>query len=48
MRRSILLDARADILVYGMGENQIVEIAHRLDKGGDLSGIPGTVIVQKS
>lgn len=49
VRRSVLLDAKADILVYGMGEYQILEIAKRLSasrRGGqeaDLSGIPGTV-----
>ena len=47
VRRSILLDARADILVYGMGERQIVEIARRLSEGHDLMGIRGTVIVKK-
>ena len=47
VRRSILLDARADILVYGMGEKQIVEIAQRLSEGHDLIGIRGTVIVKK-
>ncbi|OPX96680.1 MAG: hypothetical protein A4E58_01669 [Syntrophorhabdus sp. PtaB.Bin006] len=47
VRRSILLDARADILVYGMGERQILEIASRLDRGDDLTGIRGTVIVRK-
>ena len=47
VRRSILLDARADILVYGMGEGQIVEIAKRLSEGHDLRGIRGTVIVKK-
>jgi len=49
VRRSILLDARADALVYGMGERQILEIATRLDAGGrgaDLSGIPGTAVVR--
>ncbi len=46
VRRSLLLDAKADILVYGMGETQVLEIARRLDKGTDLAGIPGTVIVQ--
>jgi len=30
IRRSILLDARADLLVYGMGEYQIIQIANRL------------------
>lgn len=48
VRRSILLDARADILVYGMGENQIIEIARRMDQEIDLAGIRGTVIVQKN
>ncbi len=46
LRRSILLDAKADLLVYGMGEQAILEIAQRLGKKGptaDLRGIPGTV-----
>ena len=30
VRRSMLLDAKADLLVYGNAERQIVEIAHRL------------------
>ena len=47
VRRSILLDARADILVYGMGEGQILEIVRRADKGIDLAGILGTSIVRK-
>src|SRR6266536_3337797 len=33
VRRSILLDAKADLLVYGMGEDTIVEIARRLAAG---------------
>ena len=33
VRRSILVDSRADILTYGMGENIIVRIARLLDKG---------------
>jgi uncharacterized radical SAM protein YgiQ len=33
VRRSILLDAKADLLVYGNGERQVVEIAHRLAAG---------------
>jgi uncharacterized radical SAM protein YgiQ len=32
VRRSILLDAKADLLVYGNGERAVVEIAHRLAK----------------
>src|SRR6266478_6495922 len=33
IRRSILLDAKADLLVYGNGERQISEIARRLNDG---------------
>jgi uncharacterized radical SAM protein YgiQ len=33
VRRSILLDCKADLLVYGMGERNVVEIAHRLAAG---------------
>jgi uncharacterized radical SAM protein YgiQ len=33
LRRSILIDSQADLLVYGMGERQITEIARFLDEG---------------
>ena len=33
VRRSILVDSRADILTYGMGENILIRIAELLDKG---------------
>lgn len=33
VRRSILLDSKADLVVFGMGENAIVEIAQRLAAG---------------
>ncbi|MCK7525698.1 MAG: hypothetical protein MZV64_52870 [Ignavibacteriales bacterium] len=46
VRRSILLDTRADILVYGPGELQAVEIARRLDRGEGLDGIRGTAIIR--
>jgi len=36
VRRSILADAKADLLVYGNGERAIVEIAHRLAAGHDI------------
>ncbi len=39
IRRSVLLDAKADMLVYGNGERQICEIAHRLANGEDISQI---------
>ena len=36
VRRSILLDAKADLLVFGMGERAVLEIARRLDDGETL------------
>jgi len=42
IRNSMLLDSKADILVYGMGERQILEILERLKDGIGLSGIRGT------
>ena len=45
VRRSILLDSKADLLIYGMGERAIVEIAEALDSGidvKDISWIKGT------
>lgn len=47
LRRSILVDSRADILVYGMGEYQVVQIARRIAGGQSLEGIPGTVTIAK-
>src|SRR3569833_861881 len=51
VRRSILLDAKADLLVYGNGERQICEIAHRLAAGEDIRDITdlrGTAFARKS
>ncbi|HHE04899.1 MAG TPA: YgiQ family radical SAM protein [candidate division WOR-3 bacterium] len=39
VRRSILLDSKADLLVYGMGESQIEEIAKRLNSGENIENI---------
>jgi uncharacterized radical SAM protein YgiQ len=47
VRRSILIDSRADLLVFGMGEQQVVEIAHRLQRGKDIVGIRGTAVVAR-
>ena len=50
VRRSILLDARADLLVFGNGERQIVEIAHRLaggEKITSLTDIRGTAFMRR-
>ncbi|MDD2219072.1 MAG: YgiQ family radical SAM protein [Desulfoplanes sp.] len=43
LRKPIILDAKADAVIYGMGERAIVETARRLDDGWALNGIPGTV-----
>jgi uncharacterized radical SAM protein YgiQ len=51
VRRSILLDSRATVLVYGMGEGPVVEIARRLDAGQWNEApqkIPGTVEVSRT
>lgn len=50
VRRSILMDSRADILIYGMGERAIVEIAEALDSGlaaEHITWIRGTCISMK-
>jgi uncharacterized radical SAM protein YgiQ len=46
VRRSILLDARADVLVFGPGEIQVLKIAKRLCRGEGLDGIPGTCVIR--
>ena len=51
VRRSVLLDAKADLLVYGNAERQIVDIAHRLAAGesiADITDLRGTVFTRKS
>ncbi|NBT46094.1 MAG: YgiQ family radical SAM protein, partial [Gammaproteobacteria bacterium] len=50
VRRSVLMDAKADLLVYGNGERQVVEIAHRLAAGEpirSLDNIRGTALLGK-
>jgi uncharacterized radical SAM protein YgiQ len=51
VRRSILLDAKADLLVYGMGERAILEIAAKLAAGipaGEIYSVRGTVVRRSS
>jgi uncharacterized radical SAM protein YgiQ len=51
VRRSVLVDAKADLLVYGNAERQIVALAERLDAGEALSGITdlrGTSFVRRA
>lgn len=50
VRHSILLDSQADLLLYGMGENSIVEMADALQSGiaiKDITFIKGTVYKTK-
>jgi uncharacterized radical SAM protein YgiQ len=39
VRRAIMLDAKADLVVFGMGEHQIVTIARRLDQGATVKDL---------
>ena len=39
MKRSVLLDSQADLLLYGMGERSIVEVADALNGGMDIKDI---------
>src|SRR5215468_7914237 len=51
VRRSILLDAKADLLVYGNAERQIVEVAHRLAARvsiRDLTDLRGTAFARRA
>ena len=50
VRRSVLVDSRADILTYGMGENILVRLAKLLDKGvpvKKIRDVRGTVYLAK-
>ena len=51
VRRSVLFDAKADLLVYGNGERQVLEIAHRLAAGepvDQLTDIRGTAFARRT
>jgi uncharacterized radical SAM protein YgiQ len=50
VRRSVLIDATADILLYGNAERAIAEVAHQLSHGRsitELTNIRGTTVVRK-
>ncbi|MCB1836395.1 MAG: YgiQ family radical SAM protein [Alcanivoracaceae bacterium] len=50
IRRSILLDATADILLYGNAERAVVDVAHRLARGetvDTLTDIRGTAFIRQ-
>ena len=48
LRPSILCDSGADLLIYGMGEKPVKEVARRLDMGLALDDIPQTAHLQTS
>ena len=51
VRRSVLIDSKADLLVYGNAERAIIEIAHRLAAREDvrsLTNVRGTAFVRRS
>lgn len=48
LRRSVLFDSRASILMYGMGEKQIIAIADKLRAGvsvNEIKNVPGTCYI---
>jgi uncharacterized radical SAM protein YgiQ len=47
VRNSVLLDTKSDILVYGMGERPIIEIAKKISNEEPLENIKGTVVISK-
>ena len=47
LRRSIMYDSRANVLVYGNGEMQITELAERASQGREFDGIPGICVISK-
>jgi len=50
VRRSLLFDAKADLLVYGMGERPLLEIARRMQRGeplADLRDVRGACRIAK-
>jgi uncharacterized radical SAM protein YgiQ len=47
IRRSILFDSKADLLVYGMGEKSAVSLARAMDKGRDFMDIRGLCYISR-
>ncbi|MFO7931261.1 MAG: YgiQ family radical SAM protein [Thermodesulfobacteriota bacterium] len=48
VRRSVLFDAKADLIVYGMAEKTLPELAHHLKSGKDITGIRGICYISKT
>ena len=47
LRRSILFDAKADYLLYGMAEKSILELAHHLAEGSQPDQVRGVCLISK-
>ena len=50
VRRSILVDAQADMLLYGNAERAVVEVAHRIARGDaieSITGVRGTAFIRR-
>lgn len=51
VRRSVLVDAKADILIYGNAERAVVEVAHRMAKGAkaqDCDDVRGVAVMKSA
>ncbi len=47
IRRSLLFDARADYLLYGMAEGSVLDFAEHMDKGMEVSRLHGLCYISK-
>ena len=47
IRKSILFDAKADLLIYGMGEKTVVQLSRALKDGKPAENIPGLCYISK-
>ena len=47
VRRSVLFDAKADVLVYGMGEGSVLELAGKRQSGASITGIRGICYISR-
>ncbi|MFZ2039333.1 MAG: YgiQ family radical SAM protein [Desulfobacterales bacterium] len=47
VRRAVLFDAKADVLVYGMAEQTVLELAAKLAQGGDIRTVRGICYISR-
>lgn len=47
VRRSILFDAKADLLIHGMAEKTVIALAQALKYNGNIEGIPGLCYISQ-